>query len=97
MFTLNDTFRLDNWRIPGSLDSTTASIAGVPVGTPPAVTLLSPLGTTTTTSGLEATFLNQNSYYNKFEVEYSPDKTFGVRVGYLFRHRHIFHAEPERP
>ena len=94
---LNDTFRLDNWRIPGSLDSTTASIAGVPVGTPPAVTLLSPLGATTTTSGLEATFLSQNSYYNKFEVEYSPDKTFGVRVGYLFRHRHIFHAEPETP
>ncbi len=92
---LNDTFRLDNWRIPGSLDSTTASTVGIPVGTPPAVTLLSPLGATTTTAGFEATFLNQNSYYNKFEVEYSPDKTFGVRVGYLFRHRHIFHAEPE--
>ena len=92
---LNDTFRLDNWRIPGSLDSTTASTAGLPVGTPPSTNLLSPLGATTITSGLESTFLNQNSYYNKFEVEYSPGKLFGVRVGYLFRHRHIFHAEPE--
>jgi hypothetical protein len=59
------------------------------------VTLLSPLGPTTTASDAAATFLSQNSYYNKFEVEYSPGKLFGVRGGYLFRHRHIFHAEPE--
>jgi hypothetical protein len=94
---LNETFRLDNWRIPGLQDSTTAATVGVPVGTPPAVTLLSPLGPTTTTSVLTATFLGQNSYYNKFEVEYSPSELVGVRVGYLFRHRHIFHAEPELP
>ncbi len=92
---LIDSFRLNNWRIPGSLNSTTAAIAGTPIGVPPSVTLLSPLGLTTTTSGLEATFLSQNSYYNRFEVEYSPGKLFGVRVGYLFRHRHIFHAQPE--
>jgi hypothetical protein len=28
-------------------------------------------------------------------VEYSPGKLFGVHGGYLFRHRHLFHAEPE--
>jgi hypothetical protein len=92
---LNETFRLSNFHIPGLQESTTAATVGIPVGTPPTVTLLSPLGDTTTTTGLAATFLGQNSYYNRFEVEYAPGKMFGARVGYLFRHRHVFHADPE--
>lgn len=92
---VNETFRLNNWHIPGLQNSATSATVGIPVGTPPTVTLLSPLGATTTTTALAATFLGQNSYYNKFEVEYAAGKMFGVRMGYLFRHRHIFHAEPE--
>jgi len=92
---LDETFRLNNWRIPGFQNQTEAATVGIPVGTPPTVTLLSPLGPTTTTSATTGTFLSQNSYYNRFEVDYSPTKMFGTRVGYLFRHRHGFHADPE--
>jgi hypothetical protein len=92
---LSDSFRYDNWHLPASWNSIATSTAGVPVGTPPAVTLLSPLGATTTTTDLSATFLGMRTFYNLVQVEYNPDKFVGVRAGYKIRKRRIFHAEPE--
>jgi hypothetical protein len=88
---VTDSFRYDNWRIPGSWNSTeTVTLAA---GTP--VTLLSPLGATTTTNDFLANFLGMKTFQNLFQVEYSPSKRFGVHVGYRLRQRHVFKAEPE--
>jgi hypothetical protein len=88
---LNDSFRFDNWHIPGQWLSTSTSTLGA--GSP--VTLLSPLGATTSTTDLLANFLSQMSVYNVFTVQYSPARQFGVNFGYKLRHRHVFKAEPE--
>jgi hypothetical protein len=88
---LMDSFRYDNWRIPGEwLSSETATL-----GAGATVTLLSPLGTTTSSTDLIANFLGQRSYYNLFSVQYTPAKQFGVNFGYRWRQRHVFKAEPE--
>jgi opacity protein-like surface antigen len=93
---LSDSFRFDNFRIPGQWNSTATSVEGIPVGTPPAVNvLLSPLGPLTTTTALTANFLGQKSFSNQIQLEYTPSKYAGVRVGYRFRHRHVFKSEPE--
>lgn len=86
-----DSFRYDNWRIPGSWNS--VETATVAAGTP--VTLLSPLGTVTTTPDFVANFLGQKTFMNLFQIEYSPTRQFGVHVGYRLRHREVFKAEPE--
>lgn len=86
---LNNSFRLDNWRIPGSWNSLTAST----LGTTPS--LLSPLGATTTTAGLVLNSLSQNSYSNQTILEFVPSRRIGGHIGYRFRHRHVFKAEPE--
>ncbi len=86
---LNEGFRFDNFRIPGQWNSLTASTLGV---TP---SLLSPLGATTTTASVIFNFLGQKSYQNQFLLEYVPSRHVGGHIGYRFRHRHIFKAEPE--
>jgi hypothetical protein len=93
---LVDNFRYDNFRIPGQWNSRETDVAGIPVGTPPAVNvLLSPLAPATVTPAFTANFLGQKSFYNELELEYSPSKMMGVHVGYRFRHRRVFKAEPE--
>ncbi len=88
---LNETFRYDNWHIPGDwLSTETATLAA---GTP--ATLLSDLGATTSSTDLIATFLSQKMFYNVFSVQFSPDRRFGVNFGYKIRHREVFKAEPE--
>ncbi|HZQ21488.1 MAG TPA: hypothetical protein VFA89_01700 [Terriglobales bacterium] len=96
--TLNlvDSFRYDNFRIPGQWFSTQTDIVGVPVGTPPAVNvLLSPLLPPDVTTALTINFLGQKSFFNEIGLEYSPSKRVGVRVGYRLRHRRVFKLEPE--
>ena len=90
---LTDDFRYDNWRIPGNWNSFSTSTVGLPVDG--RVTLLSPLGPTTTTTDLVINSLNQKSFYNLFQMEYSPSKYFGLHFGYRFRHRHVLKSEPE--
>jgi opacity protein-like surface antigen len=93
---LEDNFRYDNFRIPGQWNSTESHTAGIPVGTPPAPNvLLSPLAPAAVTTALIANFLGQKSFYNEIGLDYSPSKRAGVRVGYRFRHRRVFKAEPE--
>ncbi|MGZ4787017.1 MAG: hypothetical protein ACXVZX_00760 [Terriglobales bacterium] len=92
---ISDSFRYDNWHMPGFWNMTSTSTRGVPIGNPPAITLLSPLGTTTTVVQGTATFLGMRSFYNLLQVEYNPDRTVGVRVGYKVRNRRVFKAEPE--
>lgn len=92
---VNDDFRYDNWRIPGTWDSLSTATVGVPIGTPPRVTLLSPLDGTTITPAFTANVLNQKSFSNLIQLEYSASKRFGARVGFRFRHRLVFKAEPE--
>ena len=91
--SLNDDFRYDNWHIPGIWNSSSTATEGLPVGG--RVTLLSPLGPTTTATDFIVNFLGQKSFYNVFQIAYSPSKHFGMHVGYRFRHRHVFKAEPE--
>jgi hypothetical protein len=88
---LNDSFRYDNWHLPGEWLSTNT----VTVAAGPTATLLSPLGATTSTTALIRNFLGQMSIYNLFTVQYSPARQFGVNFGYKLRHRHVFKAEPE--
>lgn len=88
---LSDSFRFDNFRLPGQWNS--VDTATVAAGTP--ATLLSPLGATTTTNAVNLTFLGQKSYYNLLQFEFTPSRHAGLRIGYRFRHRHVFHAEPE--
>jgi hypothetical protein len=93
---LSDTFRYDNFHIPGQWNSTETEIKGTPVGSPPAVdVLLSLLGPPTTTTALIANLLGQKSFSNEIQMEYSPSKHAGVHVGYRFRHRRVFKSEPE--
>jgi len=92
---LSDDFHYDNWRLPGLWDSIGTATVGVPVGTPPRVTLLSPLGATTTTPAFTANFMGQKLFSNLIQLEFTASKRFGVRVGYRFRHRRLFKAEPE--
>lgn len=92
---LSDDFRFDNFHIPGIWNSSSTLTVGVPVGTPPAVTLLSPLGATTTATDFIINLLGQKSYSNTIQVEFSPSARWGLRVGYRLRHHHMFHAEPE--
>ncbi len=88
-FDVNDTFRFENFRIPGQWNSTETTTTGV---TP---TLLSALGPTTVTTDFILNFMGQKSYYNRFQLEYAASKHFGARLGYSLRHRHLFKAEPE--
>jgi hypothetical protein len=88
---LNDSFRYDNWHIPGQWLSTETAT----VGAGATVTLLSPLGATTSSTDLIANYLGQMSIYNVFTVQYAPSRMFGVNFGYKLRHRHVFKAEPE--
>jgi hypothetical protein len=88
---LNESFRYDNWRLPGQWLSTDTATLGAGA----TVTLLSPLGTTTSTTDLISNFMGQRSFYNVFTVQYSPARQFGVNFGYKLRQRHLFKAEPE--
>ena len=92
---LSDDFRFNNFHMPGTWNSTSTAVVGVPVGTPPAVTLLSPLGASTVTNAFIANLLGQKSFSNVIQLEYSPSKRAGVHVGFRFRHRRVFKAEPE--
>ena len=87
--SLNESFRFDNFRIPGEWNSTSTATAGT------SLSLLSPLGPTTTTAVFISNFLGQKSYYNLAQLEFSTSKRFGAHLGYRFRHRHVFKAEPE--
>ncbi len=89
--SLTDSFRYDNWHLPG----TWASVDMITVGAGTPVTLLSPLGTTTTTNPFEATFLGMRTFYNVLQLQYNPSRHVGVHAGYKLRYRNIFHAEPE--
>ncbi len=86
-WNLSETFRYDNFHLPGNWNSTGTSTAGT--------SLESSLGATTTTSDFVFTFMGQRSYYNVTQLEYSPSKRLGARLGYVLRHRHYFKAEPE--
>jgi len=91
-FALSDSFRYDNFHIPGIWDSVaTATVAG---GTAP-FTIFSPQGATTVTPNVVATLLTQKTFMNLFQLEWNPSKRFGAHVGYRFRHRLVFKAEPE--
>ncbi len=84
---LNETFRFDNFHIPGDWNSTETSTAGT--------SLTSGLGAVTTSSDFIFNFLGQKTYYNLTQLEYMATKHFGARLGYMLRHRHFFKAEPE--
>ena len=86
---ISESFRYENWHLPGSFNSVSTSTKGV------TSSLLSALGATTTTNLLELTVLGQRTFYNLVQVEYTPSKTVGIRAGYKIRNRHLFHAEPE--
>lgn len=90
-FNLSDNLRYDNWHIPGTWNS----LATATVGLGKTATLLSPLGPTDTTTALIGNFLGQKSFINLIQAEYQASKHFGVHVGFRFRHRHVFKAEPE--
>ena len=93
---LSDSFRYDNFHIPGQWNSLATATEGIPVGSPPGVNvLLSPLAPTVTTTAFTANFLGQKSISNQIQIEYSPSKYAGVHVGYRFRHRRMFKSEPE--
>jgi hypothetical protein len=83
---LNDSFRFDNWRIPGNWNSFATSTTGTD--------LLSPLGPTTALATNIFNFLSQKSYQNTAQLVFGW-KRIGANVGYRFRHRHVFKAEPE--
>jgi len=89
--SVSDSFRYDNWHLPGSW----ASVEMLTVGAGSPVTLLSPLGTTTTTTALESTFFGMRTFRNLLQVQYSPNRHFGVRAGYKLDYRNVFKAEPE--
>lgn len=84
---INDTFRFDNWRTPGIWNGASTSTAGT--------SLLSPLGETTVTTAIVNTMLANRSYYNLFQLEFAPAGHVGGFIGYRFRHRFVFHGEPE--
>jgi len=92
---ISDTFRYDNWQIPGNSNFVGTSTNGVPIGTPPAVTLLSPLGPTTTSTTFNAGFLGMRSFNNVVQLEYNPDRHVGMHVGYMVRHERVFYADPQ--
>ena len=85
---LNGSFRIDNWRLPGSWNSLTASTVGV------TSSLLSPFGTTTITPALILDFYGQKSYQPQIVLE-AGSRRIGGHFGYRFHHRHIFKAAPE--
>ena len=89
--SLNDSFRYDNWHMPG----TWASVDMVTKGAGNPVTLQSPLGTTTTTTAFDATFLGMRTFRNVLQLQYNPSRHVGVHVGYKFDYRNVFHADPE--
>ncbi len=91
-FDVSNTFRFENFRIPGQWNSTETTTNAVAV---PPVSIFSDLGATTITTDFILNFMGQKSYYNRFQLEYSPSKHFGARLGYSLRHRHLFKAEPE--
>ena len=86
---LNESFRFDNFRIPGDWNSTSTATTAAPPS------LLSPLGPTITTTAFISNFLGQKSYYTLTQLEFTPSKSFGAHLGYRLRHRHVFKAEPE--
>lgn len=84
--TLTDSFRFENFRIPGTWDSTeTAYVVPAPA------TLLSPLGDPTITSEFFTLFVGQNAKSNTTELRYDFSRRWGARVGYRFRDRAIRH------
>ncbi len=85
--SLSDTFRFDNMRVPGTWDSLGTATAGT--------SLTSPLGAVTTTPDFVANFFSHKSYANTLELEFRPSKHLGAHVGYRFRRRDFFKAEPE--
>jgi len=92
---LSDNFRYDNWHLPGNSNFISTSTVGLPVGTPPAVTLLSPLGAVTTTTTFTAGFLGMRNFNNTFQFEYNPDRFVGLHVGYTLRNERVFYADPQ--
>jgi len=84
---LNNSFRLDNWRIPGSWNSIGTINNGA--------SLLDVPGPTITTPAFITSLLKHNSYQNTIQLEFAPSKRFGAHIGYRFRHRNVFHATPE--
>jgi hypothetical protein len=88
--TLTDSFRFENFRIPGTWDSTeTAYVVPAPA------TLLSPLGDPTITSEFFGLFLGQNAKSNTTELRYNFSRRWGARVGYRLRDRAIQHLPAE--
>jgi len=95
---VSDNFRYDNWHIPGTWNSfATATCLRTSTGDcrTRGVTLLSPIGSTESTTAFIGNFLGQKSFLNLIQAEYQASKHFGVHVGFRFRHRHVFKAEPE--
>lgn len=88
---LNDDFRYDNFRLPSNLLSATVTWA-MPGGT-----LLTPVDqiTPTTATSFTAAFMGQKSFSNLIQVQFTPSKRLGGNLGYRYRHRHWFKAEPE--
>jgi hypothetical protein len=89
--SISDSFRYDNWHLPGSW----ASVEMLTIGAGSPVTLLSPLGTTTTTDAFQATFFGMRTFRNLLQVQYNPSRRVGVHVGYKLDYRNVFKAEPE--
>jgi hypothetical protein len=95
---LSDNFRYDNWHVPGTWDSLeTVTCLRTSTGDcrTRGVTLLSPIGSTESTTAFVANFLGQKSFLNLIQAEYQASKHFGVHLGFRLRHRHVFKAEPE--
>jgi len=92
---LSDNFRFDSWQLPGNASFVSTSTNGLPIGTPPAVTLLSPLGPTTTTTTVTAGFLGMRTFNNVLQFEYNADRFVGLHVGYMLRRERVFYADPQ--
>jgi hypothetical protein len=96
-FHISDTFRFNNFRIPGAFalsqndffgSSLLATLAVFPDKTPTHSSSSGP----DILSELFNRFLGQNEKVNEFDVEYDFSARVGARVGYRFRHRLVHHS-----
>lgn len=89
---ISESFRYDNWHLPGLWNSTETTISAT--GTPP-LTILSAPGAPVSTANLISTFEGERTFRNVVQVEYTPSRRFGARAGYKVYYRNIFKASPE--
>jgi len=108
-FRITDSFRFNNWRIPGALAYTQTSLFGTSMLVAPNTftpascpTVTSPSCPQHNTSSppdvftlLSSLFLKQDVKVNTFELEYDFTRRIGARVGYRYRHRIIAESDTE--